>query len=407
MAAVPKWNSEFNVHGLKTGAYISCIWMSEISLPVSLGEALDKLTILDIKCSKIADSERSASAKKEYDILYAILKEFVRKYAWHYKVLREVNLAIWDQQDKFHGQADGVAKPTEVELGQICSVILDENDRRFRVKAKINHITSSTLREVKGYAKKKAFLYGHLGLGDMFWLNGAVRWLSTCYDEVLVVCKKKYGVNVEALYADDPTIKFHMIEDDAQMEPFFLYHRGQWESKGYTVYACGNHLINPFEVPTKPWIYEFPHCFYDDLKIPRLVRQDYFYIPTNPESDALVRLVKRWSSRYIIVHQQSQNKHLEIWDKVARSGTQEPIFDLNENHYDFGHPFYILAEMVVNKPLYMYKGLLEQAAEIHLLESSVYCMASHLDLSGVAVKKCYDAFEESNTRIGVFETATL
>ena len=241
----------------------------------------------------------------------------------------------------------------------------------------------------------------------MFWLNGAVRWLSTCYDEVLVVCKKKYGVNVEALYADDPTIKFHMIEDDAQMEPFFLYHRGQWESKGYTVYACGNHLINPFEVPTKPWIYEFPHCFYDDLKIPRSVRQDYFYIPTNPESDALVRLVKRWSSRYIIVHQQSQNKHLEIWDKVARSGTQEPIFDLNENHYDFGHPFYILAEMVVNKPLYMYKGLLEQAAEIHLLESSVYCMASHLDLSGVAVKKCYDAFEESNTRIGVFETATL
>jgi len=55
----------------------------------------------------------------------------------------------------------------------------------------------------------------------------------------------------------------------------------------------------------------------------------------------------------------------------------------------------------------MYKGLLEQAAEIHLLESSVYCMASHLDLSGVAVKKCYDAFDSSNERIGVFETATL
>ena len=406
MAAVPKRNCEFNVHGLKTGAYISCIWMSEISLPVSLGEALDKLTILDIKCSKIADIERSAAAKKEYDILYAILREFVTKYSWHYKVLREVNLAIWDQQDKFHGQAEGAAKPTEVELGQICSVILDENDRRFRVKAKINHITSSTLREVKGYAKKKAFLYGHLGLGDMFWLNGAVRWLSTCYDEVLVVCKTKYGVNVEALYADDPTIKLHLIDDDAKMEPFFLFHRGVWERKGYTVYACGNHLVNPQQIPAQPWVYDFPYSFYDDMKISRSVRQDYFYIPTNPESDALVRLVKRWSSRYIIVHQQSQNKRLEIWDKLSRQ-TQEPIFDLNENHYPFGHPYYILAEMVVNKPLYMYKGLLEQAAEIHLLESSVYCMASHLDLSGVAVKKCYDAFDSSNERIGIFETATL
>jgi hypothetical protein len=74
LAAVPKWNCKFDVHGLKTGPYISCIGMSEISLPVSLGEALDKLTILDIKCSKITDTERSASAKKEYDILYAILK---------------------------------------------------------------------------------------------------------------------------------------------------------------------------------------------------------------------------------------------------------------------------------------------------------------------------------------------
>jgi len=406
LAAFPKWNCEFNVHGLKKGPYISCIGMSEISLPVSLGEALDKLTILDIKCSKIADSERSASAKKEYDILYAILKEFVRKYSWHYKVLREVNLAIWDQQDKFHGQIPD-KQPSEVELGKICSVILDENDRRFRVKAKINHITSSTLREVKGYAKKKAFFYGHLGLGDMFWLNGAVRWLATCYDEVLVVCKKKYGVNVAALYADDPTIKLHLIEDDAEIQPFYEYYRGQWEAKGYTVYACGNHLVNPQQMPTQPWIYEFPYSFYDDLKIPRSVRKDYFYIPTNPESDALVRLVKNWSSRYIVVHQQSQNKRLEIWDKVAKSNTNDPIFDLNENHYPLGHPYYILAEMIVNKPLYAYKGLLEQAAEIHLLESSVYCMASHLDLSSVVVKKCYDAFDSSNTRIGVFETATL
>ena len=406
MAAFPKWNCELDVFRLKTGGYISIIWMVEFSLPVSLGEALDKLTILDIKCSKITDTERKAAAKKEYDVLYAILKEFVTKYAWHYKILLEVNLAIWNQQDKFHGQAEGAAKPTEVELGQICSVILDENDRRFRVKAKINHITSSTLREVKGYAKKKAFFYGHLGLGDMFWLNGAVRWLATCYDEVLVVCKKKYGENVAALYADDPSIKLHLIEDDNELQPFSIHHRGLWEQKGYTVYACGNHLINPFEVPTKPWIYDFPHCFYDDLKIPRSVRQDYFYIPTNPESDALVRLVKNWSSRYIIVHQQSQNKRLEIWDKV-RQETQDPVFDLNENHYPLGHPFYILAEMIVNKPLYMYKGLLEQATEIHLLESSVYCMASHLDLSGVAVKKCYDAFDSSNTRIGIFETATL
>jgi len=379
---------------------------AEISLPVSLGEALDKLTILDIKCSKIGDTVKKAAAQKEYDVLYELLKEYEKRYAWHYRILREVNLSIWDQQDKFHG-LEGAAKPTEVELGKICSVILDDNDRRFRVKAKINHIASSALREVKGYAKKKAFFYGHLGLGDMFWLNGAVRYLATCYDEVLVVCKKKYEANVAALYTDDPTITFHVISDDNELHPFTPFYRDDWKKKGYNVYACGNHLINVMEPrPEKPWIYEFPLCFYDDLKISRSIRSEYFHMPTHPEAESLVRLIKQWSPQYIVVHQQSQHKKLPIWDKVAKT-CSDPILDLNENHYECGHPYYIIAEMVVNKPLYAYKLLLEQAAEIHLLESSVYCMASHLDLSKVAVKKCYDAFENSNERIGVFETAVV
>ena len=97
---------------------------------------------------------------------------------------------------------------------------------------------------------------------------------------------------------------------------------------------------------------------------------------------------------------------MEIWDKISNTSS-DPIFDLNENHYPLGHPYYIIADMVANKPLYAYKRLLEEAAEIHLLESSVYCMASHLDLSRVSVKKCYEAFDSSNERIGVFETAHL
>jgi hypothetical protein len=379
--------------------------MTEVSLPVSLGEALDKLTILDIKCGKIADPQRVAAAKNEYDTLYSMLKDYVSKFTWHYKILRDVNLSIWDQQDKFHGQAESI-KPTEVELGRICSVILDDNDRRFRVKAKINHIASSNLREVKGYAKKKAFIYGHLGLGDMFWLNGAVRWLATCYDEVLVVCKRKYRTNVEPLYSDDPTIMFHFIDDDAELFPFVPVHRGLWEAKGYTVYACGNHLINPVNPPMTHWIYEFPYCFYDDLKLNRSVRKEYFYMPTHQDAESLLRLVKQWSPKYIVVHQQSQNKKLPIWEKVSQTSS-DPVFDLNENHYPLGHPYYIIADMVVNKPLYAYKLLLEEASEIHLLESSVYCMASHLDLSRVLVKKCYDAFDSSNERLGIFATGQL
>ena len=186
----------------------------DITLPVSLGEALDKLTILDIKIQKIQDA-RKADCQKEYDVLDVTLKPYRLTYAYYYKLLREINLEIWELQDEFHGT------DTTPEAGaSICKKILEENDRRFRVKSKLNHAASSALREQKGYAKSKAFIYTHLGMGDMFWMNGAVRYLATAFDEVVVVCKERNKVNVAAMYADDPSIHLFPIPDDYVLYPF-------------------------------------------------------------------------------------------------------------------------------------------------------------------------------------------
>ena len=76
--------------------------MDTISLPVSLGEALDKLTILDIKLQKIQDQRRQ-DVQKEYDLLDTTLISYRQKYAYYYKLLKEINLEIWDLQDTFHG----------------------------------------------------------------------------------------------------------------------------------------------------------------------------------------------------------------------------------------------------------------------------------------------------------------
>jgi hypothetical protein len=367
----------------------------ELVLPVSLGEALDKLTILDIKITKISD-DRKSDCIKEFEALMISCKKYVDKYGWHYNILREINLSIWELQDGFHGK-----DVTEIEAGKICSEILLENDRRFRMKAKINHISSSSLREQKGYAKKKCFFYGHLGLGDMFWLCGAVRYLATCYDEVVVVCKTKYLGNVAPIYIDDPVIKVMSIEDDYEIQPFHQKTRPILETSGYTVKTCGYHIPDPR-------IYEFPLCFYDDLAIPRSVRQTYFYIPESQEANNLLQIIRTRSPRWIIVHQQSQNKKLPIWEHVyAKVGETIPILDLNQNHYPEGHTWWSVGDVVIGKPLFWFRRILEESEEIHLLESSVYCLASHLDLSRVKDKVCYDAFDNSNERIGIFRTDSL
>lgn len=364
--------------------------MVEITLPVSLGEALDKLTILEIKKSKITD-ERKADCEKEYGVLDENLAIYREKYAYFYKLLLEINLAIWELQDLFHG------KETTAELGAaICKKILDENDRRFRVKSKLNHAASSTLREQKGYAKKKAFVYSHLGLGDMFWMNGAVRYLATAFDEVVVVCKEKYETNVRLMYADDPTIQIFPIKDDYVLHPF-SEHRKFIEADGFTVFTCGAHTEGKK-------VYEFPLSFYDDFGIARHVRQAYFHVPKFQEAVDLFLKVRAVDPNYIVVHQQSQTKKLPLWEK------QDPtrlVLDLNENHYAADHPFHSVAELVINQPLLFYTFLLANARELHMIESSIYCMASHLDLSKVSKKVCYEAYGGSNERIGVFETGVL
>ena len=54
-----------------------------------------------------------------------------------------------------------------------------------------------------------------------------------------------------------------------------------------------------------------------------------------------------------------------------------------------------------------YKELIEGAKELYCIESSFYCYASHLDLSKVEKKICYEPFDDSSNRVGVFSTGIL
>jgi hypothetical protein len=365
--------------------------MSKILLECSLGEALDKLTILHIKCDKISDERREHSLK-EYNVLYNELKSYVNQFSYHYKILKEVNLTIWNLQENIHNDTN---------LTSTYGKVLIENDRRFRVKKQINNLANSSLKEVKGYAKTKAFIYHHLGLGDHFWCNGAVRYLATSYDEVTVVVKRNNEAVVRSMYLDDPSIKFYVINDDIDLYPFVV-RKEYLESQGYTVFSCGYHVTHKEQA-----IYDFPYSFYDDLNIPRDVRTNYFYVAHYNESTELLKLIKEVVSEYILIHQKSSQKSIDIYSKLQTAYPNTLILDINENHYTKEHKFYDIAQLVVNQPMILYKEIAEHAKEIHCLESSFYCFASHLDLSNVQKKVCYEPFDNSAERIGVFERGCL
>jgi len=360
--------------------------MSKIVLECSLGEALDKLTILDIKCDKIKDY-RHDDCLKESNVLNETLKSYVSQFSYHYRILKEINLTIWNLQENIH---------KDTNLTKTYGRVLTENDRRFRMKKKINHIANSNLKEVKGYLKSKAYVLTHLGAGDHFWCNGAVRYISTCYDETTVVVKKNNEALVRSMYFDDPTIIFHVINDDSDIYPF-TPRKNYMEDEGIKVYTCGYHC-------QEPRIYEFPLCFYDDMDISRSCRTEYFFVPTY---DKAMDLYNSIGQPYILIHQNSSHKKIDIYNPIQEKNPNLLILDINNNNYPKDHKFHEVAQKVVNQPMLWYKVLIENAKQIHCLESSFYCFASHCNLSKVEKKVCYEPFDGSAYRIGVFETGYL
>ena len=119
----------------------------QINLPVSIGEALDKLTILEIKLANIAQESRLIHVKKEFETLKPILDPYIYLCSRHYRLLKKINANLWLIMDE---QRDTTI--TEQRYSDIARMVVEENDARFRAKLKINDICASALKEQKGYA---------------------------------------------------------------------------------------------------------------------------------------------------------------------------------------------------------------------------------------------------------------
>ena len=151
-------------------------------LPVSLGEAIDKLTILDIKLDKITD-DRKNDVKNEYDLLYSKLKEFIIKYENLYQTMKKVNLLIWEMMDLLRDNAIDDERYLKV-----CKDCIEYNDIRFRVKNKINYVSFSLLKEQKSYKINRVIiiLKKDISLIISVFIQ-IIKYFSFMYDEINIV----------------------------------------------------------------------------------------------------------------------------------------------------------------------------------------------------------------------------
>lgn len=124
----------------------------EIRVPISVGELVDKLTILDIKAGRIADPAKRANVVREQTLLRETVKQSVPPSAELDALtldLRSVNEALWVIEDEIRDLER--ARDFGARFVELARAVYITNDRRAAFKKDINLLVGSDIVEEKSY----------------------------------------------------------------------------------------------------------------------------------------------------------------------------------------------------------------------------------------------------------------
>ncbi len=370
-----------------------------INLPVSIGEGLDKLTILDIKMKKIKD-ERLNDVKKEYDILNTKLENYKINYNFFYNILMNINENIWNMQDIFRE-----TKSIETQ-NELCKKIISENDNRFRVKKKINNLTNSELKEQKGYRETKAFIMGHWGMGDNILNIGLTRYISTLYDETTIVCLNIYKNNMIDIYKDDNSIKILSVNNPSEISPNAGHDLNKFEiftSQFDKIYLLGMADLNKKKLDYN----NLPFIFYESINLTPNIFWEYFHIANLYNNDNSINLYKnlqKYKFHFISNETRQSGDTFNIYHiihKLKIDQNKEIIICPNINVYNSTHNFYELANNFINLPLLHYVDTIINSNNIVLSDAAFFCLSLQLKIK---TDNCYYISRNKNKNYDYFYT---
>ena len=126
--------------------------MNKILVEVSVGELLDKISILEIKQKKIKDTKKLKFIDEEHSILKNQLNNNIKsdqKLKELFETLKKINAKLWIIEDnKRQCEKDKDFTEKFIELSRDVHLL---NDERAKIKLEINNLTGSKIKEIKEY----------------------------------------------------------------------------------------------------------------------------------------------------------------------------------------------------------------------------------------------------------------
>jgi transcriptional regulator of nitric oxide reductase len=126
--------------------------MNEILIPISPGELLDKITILQIKSERISDPAKVANVTSELDMLQKVWRETVADDAEIRALsarLKSINEALWEIEDDIRDEERN--KRFGERFIELARAVYVTNDERADAKKKVNLHLNSSIVEEKSY----------------------------------------------------------------------------------------------------------------------------------------------------------------------------------------------------------------------------------------------------------------
>ena len=130
-----------------------------ITIPVSFGELIDKITILELKLQYIKESSKISNIKRELSLLNESCHTYCQQHSTSIKHqiypvmynLTEINKQIWVIEDDIRKKEK--LKEFDEKFIQLARSIYINNDKRAKLKRQLNEIVNSEVQEEKSYEK--------------------------------------------------------------------------------------------------------------------------------------------------------------------------------------------------------------------------------------------------------------
>jgi hypothetical protein len=159
-----------------------------VKIGVSIGEIVDKHSILEIKVNRMANEKKIADIRREMEELAPTVALIQEKHKHLYRMLVHVNTLIWDDTDAVKAllkNYDGKNFEQVSRNARLSNQIFANNQKRFRIKKIINDLYSSEVKEHKSYAEETCYLEIN-DLEDIYRKIPEINYLMITYDVVCV-----------------------------------------------------------------------------------------------------------------------------------------------------------------------------------------------------------------------------